>query len=348
MKSTYAVRRGPSPVMVFTYIVIAIVLGFGATIGTLYALGVDIPFLPPHAVPKVAAKRSGVPVPVLSRPMTAYSTITLDSFFDLKTGEPQFFYSASKEEAAENGFITDPRELVGRVLARDKRAGFPFTARDLFPRGTRPGLVAGVPAGKRAFVLLAEKIQGIYGLKAGDRFDLLASLPVDMDKAMSKLKSPNQTDLLIGGIGQSPKRANVKPLVQNGAVVIPVVMREIPTGTTPNAKTGKLPSKPVEEITIAVEPDEVAPLSEALAVSASIVCVARSGQPDDPGPSSMTPGSNPGPKLHTMETIVGNKRQTLVFPGTGQAPQLAQESGNEETLPAPPANTHASTPAEKK
>ncbi len=126
--------------------------------------------------------------------------------------------------------------------------------------------------------------------------------------------------------GQSHKRAAVKVLVQNGAVVVPVAIREVPTGAGPAGTGGKPATKPVEEITIAVDPEEVAILSEALAVSASVVCVARSGQIDDPGPSSILRGSDPGPTLHRMETIVGSKRETLVFPGPGQAPQPLPET----------------------
>ncbi len=154
-------------------------------------------------------------------------------------------------------------------------------------------------------------------------------------RRIGKFKSASQPDLNLvqSMVGQSPKRANVRVLVQNGEVVLPVTIREVPTGAAAAGKNAKMPTKPVQEITIAVDPEEVAVLSEAMVVSANMVCVARSGQPDDPGASSITPGSDPGPKLHTMETIAGGKRQTLIFLGPNQPPQPAPEAGSDDPAP---------------
>ena len=51
-------------------------------------------------------------------------------------------------------------------------------------------------------------------------------------------------------------------------------------------------TKPVQEIVIAIAPEEVAHLTEALAVGASVECVPRSGSPDDPK-NSVTPELRP-------------------------------------------------------
>ncbi len=136
-------------------------------------------------------KRTGTPVPLRTQAIPAYTKLSRDHFLDPKTNELVVYYLAD-EEIKKGGLLTDIREMLGRVTTRELNPGYGFTEKDLFPKGTRPGLVAGIPARKRAFVLLADKIQGIHALKAGDRFDLLGSLPVDLEKALAKLKAPNQ------------------------------------------------------------------------------------------------------------------------------------------------------------
>jgi hypothetical protein len=79
----------------------------------------------------------------------------------------------------------------------------------------------------------------------------------------------------------------------------------------------------VQEIVIAVDPEEVPPLSEAVALSYEMTVVARSGRPDDAGDSRITlKATRSGPR--SVETIVGDKRQTLVFPGSGRSPVPVQ------------------------
>ena len=69
--------------------------------------------------------------------------------------------------------------MIGRVVNHEKQANYAFRETDFLPPGTRPGMVAGIPPGKRSYTLEVTKIKGIQSLKAGDRFDLLATLPVD-------------------------------------------------------------------------------------------------------------------------------------------------------------------------
>ena len=70
----------------------------------------------------------------------------------------------------------------------------------------------------------------------------------------------------------------------------------------------------MQEIQIAVEPEEVAPITEALATDVNVTCVARSGQPDDPGVASDTPGYDPLSDFHVIDTIIGNKREAIALP----------------------------------
>src|SRR5206468_10069855 len=89
-------------------------------------------------------------------------------------------------------------------------------------------------------------------------------------------------------------------------------------------------TKPVEEVTIAVDPQEVALLHEALAIHETLICVARSGRPEDAHVKTVVTGSPPPPPLHVMETIRGSKREILVFSTPGKGPDATIKA---ETLP---------------
>ena len=94
--------------------------------------------------------------------------------------------------------------------------------------------------------------------------------------------------------------------------------------------------RPVQEVVIAIDPEEVARLTEAMAVEARISIVPRSGRPDDPADSetpdlypvspftgpglgasssihSAAPGEN-APAFAVVETIMGQKRTLTAVP----------------------------------
>jgi hypothetical protein len=79
--------------------------------------------------------------------------------------------------------ITNIADVIGRVLDHDKEPGYVFTEADFLPPGTREGITAGIPAGKRAVRISADKVDGLYGLHAGDRFDLLATMPIEASRS---------------------------------------------------------------------------------------------------------------------------------------------------------------------
>jgi Flp pilus assembly protein CpaB len=335
--SPVSARRGLSPLRAVSFVVVTLVTAGVATVGSMWAMGIPLPFLAHKAAAAPLARKAGIAVLLSARPIPAYTKVTREYLFDAQ-GEPLVRYLTS-EQVKKIGCITDVSQIVDRVLARDKRAGYAFTEKDFFPDGTRPGLVAGIPPGKRAFVLQGDKILGIHGLKAGDHFDLLGTLPVDWDKALARYRTSGMPDPMLAAqdSGSLPKHASVKALVQNGVIVVATTIREVPVGS--GGQKGAPRTRPVQEITIALDPREVAPLTEALAVHAEVFCVARSGRPDDLGESSITLGSIARPQVQTLETIVGRKRQMLVFPRPGQGPQEPMSetpSGEEKAARAHP------------
>ena len=80
-----------------------------------------------------------VPTYVSRAPISAYTQV--------KKEHLDIVYLPRVPEVA----ITDAKGIIGRVLSRDKSAGYVFTEGDFLPQGTKPGLVAGIPPGKRAF-----------------------------------------------------------------------------------------------------------------------------------------------------------------------------------------------------
>ena len=88
----------------------------------------------------------------------------------------------SRRLALPPNVITDRSKIIGRVMNHEKGPGYVFTEADFMPVGTRFGVVAGIPPGKRSFTVEASKISGIHGLQLGDRFDLVGTLPVDKNQ----------------------------------------------------------------------------------------------------------------------------------------------------------------------
>jgi Flp pilus assembly protein CpaB len=306
---------------------------------------IEVPFL--RKAKAVAAKPppppGSVPVILAPRPIPAFTRVTRDHLLDAKTLEFVVMYLPA-ESVTRGGLLTFEK-ISGRVLAGDKAAGFAFTDKDFLPPGTRPGMVAGIPPGKRSFVLQSDRITGIQALQIGDRVDVLATLPVDFDKALEKYTRAG-VPLFVAEAQEArgsylPRRAGVKALVQDGAVVAPVKSREVTMPNTAIGPDGKAKTKVVQEVTIAIDPAEVAPLTEALAVNAQIFCVAHSGLPNEPA-AQPTPGSNPSPRMSVTETIVGNKRELHIFAAPGAPPKrvpLDDEPTRKEPGPTPAARS---------
>ena len=130
-------------------------------------------------------------------------------------------------------------------------------------------------------------------------------------------------------------------MVQNGDVVEPMRTRQVPVANNTMTNGLVVRTRPVQEVVIAVLPEEVARLTEAMAVGEDIACVPRSGRPEDPH-DSITPDSMPvspfggrapslrarasaaeapaagaanfGDGFTTIETINGNKRDMVGAP----------------------------------
>lgn len=277
-----------------------------------------------------------VPVPTLARTIPAYTRIRRDHIWDVRNGRPAVVYLPPGAVTVE--MLTKVSDVIGRVVAHDKSPGYVFTEADFLPKGTREGIVGGIPAGKRAVRVAAESVEGLYGLHLGDRFDLLATMPIDgrggSPQSFNFAGAYGQQLALEARLSNWQKQATVRVMVENGVIVEPMNLRAVPTYQSTLADGAATRTRPVQEAVIAIQPEEVARLTEAIAVGAKITAVPRSGRPEDPV-DSRTPdlrpvspfasggqaaaGGDAGPAADSgafrmVETIMGQKRELTAVP----------------------------------
>lgn len=279
-------------------------------------------------VNEISSPREGmVRVMISAREIPAYARVTRDDLFDARRSRFAFI-DLDPEFVETNGILVGTEPIVGRVMARPKAPGFPFTEKNFLPEGTRPGLAGGIPPGKRAIRVETELVQGIIGLKPGDRFDLLAARsfkPVDTQRLIGDRSGSFSSQ-------RARATARVDVVVQGGVVISGVETRMIPTYTTSLTAGGITRTRPVQEMVIALDPEEVAPLMAALELESGLTCVARSGHPDDPeasltpglsetsvgGGDALTPSGYEGTGYSIIETMAGDERTFTAVPRAQQ------------------------------
>lgn len=285
----------------------------------------------PASEPEAPSTAGLIPVPTVSRRVSAYTRLTRDHVWDPRSASLATVYLPPRSVTPE--MLTRLQDIVGRVLSHDKQPGYVFTEADFLPKGSREGLVGGIPPGKRAMRIAADRVHGLYGLQLGDRFDLVATLPIDAGRS-----GGSQTFGFAGPYGQQmalearlsnwQKQATVRVMVQNGLIVQPMGARIEEQLEASLTEGSTMRARAVQEAVIAVDPDEVARLTEAMAVQALITAVPRSGQPEQA--QTETPELRPvspftelgdleaeapgGTAFRTVETINGRSRELTAVP----------------------------------
>jgi hypothetical protein len=301
-----------------------------------------------------AAQRAGAqPMPAGTvavyanpRALPAFTRITREH---LLTGEGLHTVPVVATAIAANGLFAADAEglqrLLGRVLKRDKPVNFAFSENDLLPVGTRPGLSAGIPPGKRGIWLDAEQVQGIAALRAGDLVDLVAAEPMAAPQAADPSVLGNIADpvlatslrgLQLAGGNSATARSWV--LARQALVVASPRRREADQGGNrrAGAPTG------IEEVFLALLPEEIARCTQALARKVAIVAAPRSGQPDgtaaDAG-NEIADWTPPDPSAELRRLLLDGKQ-----PALGRVELIRGTARGSVTVPtaAPPATS--STP----
>ena len=244
--------------------------------------------------PRRGAPPGTLAVPAAAVTIPTYARVGLEHLIDRSSGDLRAVYLPEGSILPET--MIDAKQIVGRVLSTDKAPGQVFSTQDFFPLGTREGIVAGIPPGKRALRIGAGKVNGIVGLGRGDRFDLVATFDLTRGAASVRVEGAR-----VNPLGSQTQTVTV---VEDGAVVQPLKERAIP---------GQV-QKIVEEMVIAVAPIEVAGLTEALHSGARIDCVPRSGRPTDSDASTAAEKTSPRGGLKVVETISGGQRRVIAVP----------------------------------
>ena len=266
-----------------------------------------------------------IAVPTSAVQIPAHTRIRRDHLWDRANARISVVYLPPRAVTKE--MLLNITQIIGRVLDSEKEPGYVFTDADFLPRGTREGLVAGIPAGKRAIRVSADRVDGLYGLNAGDRFDIVATMPIDAADGGRSLNfsGPYSEEIALETqLSNWEKQATVRVIVQNAVIVEPMIARAVPVTTT-SAQAAAARARAVQEAVIAVSPTEVALLTEAMAVDARLSSIPRSGRPEDPvnsktpdlrpfSPFAAPGGDNRTNAFSTVETIMGPKRAVTAVP----------------------------------
>ncbi len=284
-----------------------LVLGVVGTVGVLWGLGkIELPFLARHA--EYTPPEGAVPVFLSLKPIPAYTRVSRDHLFTA-SGQPKLFYLPGAE-VEKRGLLTDFNQILGRVVAHDHREGYGFREKDFLPEGTRDGIAGGTPPGKRSLTLDATKIAGINTLKTGDHFDLVATYLLDVPQ--DDPQHPRRPSEFSPG---QKKYAITRVLAHKGLVVQALATRSAPKANTTVQPSGKMTQIAVQEVVVAVEPEEATAVSEAMVGGTEIRAIHRSGHPDEASHTSLIPGTKTTANPHiVIEIHRGKEREFVSFP----------------------------------
>jgi len=294
---------------------------------------------------KADEKKNGIQAPpgrVLAlacpRELPAYTKITREH---LDVGDDLYSLPVAPEQIEQLGLFPRSNDgyksILGRVLRKPKPVNYVFTESDFLPKGTRPGISAGIPPGKRGVWIDISKVQGLSDVRAGDLVDLVAATAKKQQSKVDTNVLGNLTDpVMKARIEAVAKRASKTSsssswvVARNALVITPVRSRELPTS---GAKKGNAPT--VEEVFLAMAAPDVAQFSQALAENVTLLAAPRSGQPEAEGVATEIRDVKPADasaELRKMllgdddeqasfgmvEVIRGGQRQTITVPRSNQ------------------------------
>ncbi|MCP4888066.1 MAG: hypothetical protein GY904_15805, partial [Planctomycetaceae bacterium] len=210
--------------------------------------------------------------------VSAFEKISREHLIDPKTGQLNVAWLPENTEKVASRDLGD---IMGRVLGRDKNAGSVLTEADFLPKGTKPGVTAGIPPGKFAVTVPASGIPGLEQLRNGDRFDLMIALTGQAgDNASNGNTEPAA---VFGGIkppslrvSQLSRQHGVKRLVTGGQLVALLQGNQQSTKGSRGLASAQSPTY----AEIAIDEEEIGPLTEAISLNTPMTCIVRSGRPE--------------------------------------------------------------------
>lgn len=299
------------------------VVGVLGTVFALWAAGVDLPFLAAEKGPRVRIPANVRLIPAYSQvrredlidpekkllnfielPPENVRGMTVVAFAaggeqvtDVITGhrlegKSILFETRSGKTVHEaavislSGTLMNINDILGRVLAKDKNPNFAFREDSFLPKGTRPGMAAGIPAGMQALTIETSKLSGVHGLKQGDAVDLLAAIPKDLLADFDPSFRRHQRDQFVSKSRRKEESpaSETRLLAASVVIVQPVRMRSKAESTSSLTQGKRVQAIPVEEIVLAIAEADVPQVQLALSRDLALTAVAQTGRPDDAPP----------------------------------------------------------------
>lgn len=303
-------KRGRTSGMSVLLMLLLVLVGAAGAVGTLLLLGDGTLF--GKKSPGVQAREKDedhegkVGVPLSVRVIDPYETVTREDLINPQTKDFLVQW-VDKEKVAQNGFITDPMQIIGRVTRREKKVKYAFTEADFMPKGTRPGPAAAVEAGMSGIAIDPAQIPGFEFMGINDRFDIVATQKVD-SKAASTDPRFSTPEADRAKAEEKAWDTTSRILASDGKVIQPLSL-------DPAKRKG-------QKVFVQVKVSEVGPLTEALAVGAKLSASFRGSAPGAGDTDLPTPAA--APKLEQIQVIQGGKTTTISVPATPPTDDAAQ------------------------
>lgn len=119
--------------------------------------------------------------------------------------------------AVPSGAFRNRADLEGRVLLTSLQRGEPVLESRLAPVGTRGGLSAVIPEGKRAITVRVNEVVGVAGFALpGNYVDVMVNTQDEQEKTISKIVLER---ILVLAVAQEASRDETKPRVVNAVTL---------------------------------------------------------------------------------------------------------------------------------
>ncbi len=211
------------------------------------------------------------------------------------------------------GAFTQSSDIIGRVVKMDKSPGFAFSESNFFVQGTPSGLAGATPSGMRAMTLEADQLAGVHRISMGEQIDLVANIPLQklnrFELSTGSRLPGAELVVDLASSGRNQEKETTARLVARQAIVLTPVVKRVSTETSSSLSQGKkLLSVPVEEVVLAVAAEDVAAVTAALELGATVNVLVRSGrlESDEVSPTvpeGMVAVPIPGQMLLAYQTI---------------------------------------------
>ncbi len=237
------------------------------------------------------------------------------------------------------GAFTQATDIIGRVVKSDKSSGFAFAENNFFEEGTPAGLAGATPPGMRAMTLQADQLAGVHRISMGEQIDLVANIPLQKLNRFERStgsRLPGAELVMDPTSARSENKETTARLVARQAVVLTPVLQRVSTETSASLSQGKkLLSVPVEEVVLAVAAEDVAAVTAALELGATVNVLVRSGRltSDETAPTvpdGMAAVPIPGQTLLAYQTIrtVSFEDPATAYVRTINVPAKTAETSN--------------------